>query len=163
QSRWARTRNDQNAPSFSGPPRRPWNRVFSDGMRLLEVAPSTTSLLRAFDCNSFDSAKPYSGFNPIATDIVYITELGTFVNAPAARPPAQGPPSWTPPFPAPRPAAADSTRSEFDACPMDSLRDPGRVAPLEWLWHGIIARGNLTLLTSRWKSGKTTLLAGLLQ
>jgi len=32
-----------------------------------------------------------------------------------------------------------------------------------WLWHGYIARGNLTLLTSLWKAGKTTLLSGLLQ
>jgi hypothetical protein len=35
-------------------------------------------------------------------------------------------------------------------------------APLDWLWHGLLAPGNLTLLTSLWKSGKTTLLAMLL-
>ena len=35
-------------------------------------------------------------------------------------------------------------------------------AALEWLWHGFVAPGNLTLLTSLWKSGKTTLLALLL-
>jgi hypothetical protein len=34
--------------------------------------------------------------------------------------------------------------------------------PADWLWHGLLARGNLTLLTSVWKSGKTTLLSLLL-
>jgi hypothetical protein len=31
-----------------------------------------------------------------------------------------------------------------------------------WLWEGFLARGHVTLLTSQWKSGKTTLLAILL-
>jgi len=31
-----------------------------------------------------------------------------------------------------------------------------------WLWHGFLARGNITLLTSQWKSGKTTLVSVLL-
>jgi hypothetical protein len=31
-----------------------------------------------------------------------------------------------------------------------------------WLWYGYLARGNITLLTSQWKTGKTTLLALLL-
>ncbi|MBM4071123.1 MAG: AAA family ATPase [Planctomycetes bacterium] len=35
-------------------------------------------------------------------------------------------------------------------------------APLRWLWHGFVAEGNLTLLTSMWKSGKTTLVSLLL-
>jgi hypothetical protein len=34
--------------------------------------------------------------------------------------------------------------------------------PADWLWHGFVARGNVTLLTSLWKAGKTTLLALLL-
>src|SRR4051812_7783175 len=34
--------------------------------------------------------------------------------------------------------------------------------PLDWIWHGFIAPGNLTLLTSQWKAGKTTLLSVLL-
>jgi hypothetical protein len=33
---------------------------------------------------------------------------------------------------------------------------------LTWLWHGYLAAGNITLLTSQWKSGKTTLVAVLL-
>jgi hypothetical protein len=37
-----------------------------------------------------------------------------------------------------------------------------QVLPTDWLWHGILARGNLTLLTSQWKAGKTTLLSLLL-
>jgi hypothetical protein len=35
-------------------------------------------------------------------------------------------------------------------------------APLAWLWHGFLAPGNITLLTSLWKAGKTTLLSLLL-
>jgi AAA domain len=31
-----------------------------------------------------------------------------------------------------------------------------------WLWHGYLAPGNVTLLTSQWKSGKTTLVSVLL-
>jgi len=34
---------------------------------------------------------------------------------------------------------------------------------VSWLWHGYLAAGNVTLLTSQWKTGKTTLLTGLLQ
>jgi AAA domain len=34
--------------------------------------------------------------------------------------------------------------------------------PPDWLWQGLLARGNLTLLTSQWKAGKTTLLSMLL-
>jgi hypothetical protein len=32
-----------------------------------------------------------------------------------------------------------------------------------WLWHGYLAPGTVTLLTSQWKSGKTTLVSVLLQ
>jgi hypothetical protein len=35
-------------------------------------------------------------------------------------------------------------------------------AEMSWLWRGYLAPGQLTLLTSLWKSGKTTLLALLL-
>jgi hypothetical protein len=34
--------------------------------------------------------------------------------------------------------------------------------PSLWLWEGFLARGGITLLTSLWKSGKSTLLATLL-
>ena len=33
--------------------------------------------------------------------------------------------------------------------------------PVDWLWHGLLVGGGVTLLTSRWKTGKTTLLTGL--
>jgi hypothetical protein len=33
----------------------------------------------------------------------------------------------------------------------------------DWLWHGYLASSNVTLLTSQWKAGKTTLLAILLR
>jgi hypothetical protein len=29
----------------------------------------------------------------------------------------------------------------------------------DWRWHGLLARGNVTLLTDRWNTGKTTLLS----
>jgi hypothetical protein len=39
----------------------------------------------------------------------------------------------------------------------------GRARPtISWLWHGLVARGNITLLTSHWKAGKTTLVSVLL-
>ena len=34
--------------------------------------------------------------------------------------------------------------------------------PGDWLWHGYLAPGNLTLLTSLWKAGKSTLISVLL-
>jgi len=41
--------------------------------------------------------------------------------------------------------------------------DLDRIAgPIPWLWTGYLARGSLTLLTSPWKAGKTTLTAALL-
>jgi hypothetical protein len=44
-----------------------------------------------------------------------------------------------------------------------TLADLGRAAvPVTWLWHGYLAAGNVTLLTSQWKSDKTTLLSVLL-
>jgi len=39
---------------------------------------------------------------------------------------------------------------------------PAADAETDWLWHGYLARGYITLLTSLWKAGKTTLLSGLL-
>jgi hypothetical protein len=40
--------------------------------------------------------------------------------------------------------------------------DAATTGQIPWLWHGLLAPGNLTLLTSQWKSGKTTLLSVLL-
>src|SRR5690348_15100968 len=34
---------------------------------------------------------------------------------------------------------------------------------LSWLWHGYLAAGQVTVLTSQWKTGKTTLLSVLLE
>lgn len=45
----------------------------------------------------------------------------------------------------------------FEPCPAADQR-----ALIPWLWHGLLAPGKLTLFTSLWKSGKTTLLAHLL-
>jgi hypothetical protein len=51
----------------------------------------------------------------------------------------------------------------FQSYPMDQLDALPAGPATDWLWHGYLARGNLTLLTSLWKAGKTTLLAGMLQ
>jgi AAA domain len=40
--------------------------------------------------------------------------------------------------------------------------DVNEIQENRWLWHGVLAPGKVTLLTSLWKSGKTTLLAHLL-
>lgn len=51
----------------------------------------------------------------------------------------------------------------FAPLPMDQLETPTSSPVTDWLWYGLIARRNLTLLTSQWKAGKTTLITGLLQ
>lgn len=46
---------------------------------------------------------------------------------------------------------------------MNRLDTPAVPSTTEWLWHGLIARRQVTLFTSQWKAGKTTLITGLLQ
>lgn len=45
--------------------------------------------------------------------------------------------------------------------PMSRLATEARPNP-SWLWNGYLVRGGITVLTSQWKSGKTTLLSVLL-
>jgi hypothetical protein len=40
--------------------------------------------------------------------------------------------------------------------------DRAAAGPTRWVWDGYLAAGAVTLLTSRWKTGKTTLLSVLL-
>jgi hypothetical protein len=52
----------------------------------------------------------------------------------------------------------------FDKVPMTAVADaatPESSAP--WLWDGYLGAGHVTLLTSQWKAGKTTLVTGLLR
>jgi AAA domain len=51
----------------------------------------------------------------------------------------------------------------FTPLPMNRLDLADASPALSWLWLGFLARGNITLLTSQWKTGKTTLVTGLLQ
>ena len=44
--------------------------------------------------------------------------------------------------------------------PEESVAGPDE--GIAWLWNGYVAPGKVTLLTSQWKSGKTTLVAVLL-
>ena len=48
----------------------------------------------------------------------------------------------------------------FEPRPMDQLDLVPQASVTDWLLHGYLARGNITLLTSQWKAGKTTLLVG---
>jgi hypothetical protein len=43
-----------------------------------------------------------------------------------------------------------------------SVTDLENAPAIEWLWYGYLAPGNVTLLTSQWKTGKTTLVSVLL-
>src|SRR6478752_6931818 len=45
---------------------------------------------------------------------------------------------------------------------VDLLTAHERHATVSWLWEGMLAAGNITLLTSVWKAGKSSLLALLL-
>lgn len=50
----------------------------------------------------------------------------------------------------------------YQPVPLNQLNPNVAGLGVEWVWGGLLARGDITLLTSVWKSGKTTLLAGLL-
>lgn len=54
-------------------------------------------------------------------------------------------------------------RNSFETLPMHGLGPVENQPAADWLWDGYLGRGNLTLLTSAWKAGKTTLVTGLLQ
>jgi len=61
------------------------------------------------------------------------------------------------------PALEDRECLDLIYCP---LFRPGELTNVsdqaDWLWHGYLARGQMTLLTGQWKIGKTALLATLL-
>jgi hypothetical protein len=61
------------------------------------------------------------------------------------------------------PFSSVKTTSQVAFCDLgaDELESSG-AAPVDWLWEGYLAPRNVTLLTSQWKSGKTTLVAVLL-
>lgn len=46
---------------------------------------------------------------------------------------------------------------------LDAVTTLTAQSPADWLWHGYLMPGEVTLLTSFWKTGKTTLLCGLLR
>ncbi len=53
--------------------------------------------------------------------------------------------------------------NDLQPIPMDRLAAGIDPETTHWLWHGFLHPGDITLLTSQWKTGKTTLLSGLLQ
>src|SRR5437016_2312248 len=59
------------------------------------------------------------------------------------------------------PSRDDAATGRFQELrPADLKTDSTGV--MDWIWKGYIAGGNVTLLTSLWKSGKTTLMSVLL-
>jgi hypothetical protein len=62
-------------------------------------------------------------------------------------------PPWLAAAPGPAPTFSGLSPGDLDDFPR---------AQQAWLWYGYLAPGNVTLLTSQWKSGKTTLVAVLL-
>ncbi len=52
---------------------------------------------------------------------------------------------------------------DLQLVPMDSAASVSITEAHPWLWDGFLMPGDVTLLTSQWKTGKTTLLAGLLR
>ncbi len=57
--------------------------------------------------------------------------------------------------------AGEPPRGPFRGLKWAELRQAAE-GQTNWLWHGYLAAGNVTLLTSQWKAGKTTLVALLL-
>ena len=57
--------------------------------------------------------------------------------------------------------SSSSPSGKFPLLWLDDLRLQAQ-SQRTWLWHGYLAPGNVTLLTSQWKAGKTTLLSILL-
>src|SRR3954447_10780954 len=57
--------------------------------------------------------------------------------------------------------SSPSPSVKFPLLWLDDLRRQAE-AQRTWLWQGYVAPGNVTLLTSQWKAGKTTLLSILL-
>ena len=54
--------------------------------------------------------------------------------------------------------------ADWDPLSMKTVLEQSPPAePDDWLWNGYLRPGDITLLTSLWKTGKTTLLAGLLR
>lgn len=51
-------------------------------------------------------------------------------------------------------------RNKWEPVPITDLGPP---EPIDWVWEGVIAKGQVTLLTAMWKSGKTTLIGYLLR
>jgi hypothetical protein len=54
-----------------------------------------------------------------------------------------------------------STSPPFETLSLDDLTLAG-ASDTDWLWQGYLAPGNITLMSSQWKTGKTTLLSVLL-
>ncbi len=56
------------------------------------------------------------------------------------------------------------TRAEWEPMTMVAVAaEPVAEHETDWIWNGFLMPGDITLLTSRWKTGKTTLLSGLLR
>jgi hypothetical protein len=54
------------------------------------------------------------------------------------------------------------TASGLRAASLSELKVVAAATPRRWLWQGLLGPGSVTMLTSQWKTGKTTLLSVLL-
>src|SRR5690348_2782092 len=75
--------------------------------------------------------------------------------------PKSEPDQAVPPFTIATPPRIHCRRGRFDGQNIEQMRCTS-VTDLDWLWQGYIASGNITLFTSLWKAGKTTLISVLL-
>src|SRR5262249_38243900 len=70
-----------------------------------------------------------------------------------------------PPSASPEPTVPNPIGQALSAILRQRLRPPAQAEAdtvPRWLWQGYVAAGKITLLTSQWKSGKTTLMAVLI-
>jgi hypothetical protein len=95
---------------------------------------------------------------PNGADSVTAAVPPPVADAPGSPPPISPPPTLPPPTTSPPTLEFITNPSRWRLYPTTPP-----APPLTSLWQGYLAGGNVTMLTSQWKTGKTTLLALLLQ
>ncbi len=81
---------------------------------------------------------------------------------PRCFPPPSDEPTGPPAVPAEAPKPAPAGPSPYGTVWLDEMPSAAGSHEPPWVWRGYLARGHITLMTSQWKMGKTTLLAVLL-
>jgi hypothetical protein len=136
---------------------------------ILAATPKMAMAILQSDSSEVLLCRFFTGYWLLATGywLLYLPLLlfrtssgGHMIEAPAAAVEAsQSPPPRSSLSPAsPEEAAENLLALRVGGEAMDSAP----VSPHAWLWEGYLAQGDITLLTSQWKSGKTTLVSVLL-